>query len=148
VDASGGGPPGTEGEHQIVGIPNLAVTFSNTTIGVQGSCAWDFGDGSTSSSCSNTVEHSYTTRGTYTVTLTVNGQALSRADYVLATCKVPAFAGVRVNSAPGSWSGAGFSASNFTEMSGAGNYKIGYQSLAGGLVNPPGGCDAFIQVGP
>jgi hypothetical protein len=36
-----------------------------------------------------------------------------------------------------------------TFLTGSGNYKIGYQSLAGGLVNPLGGCSgATIQVGP
>lgn len=148
ADSSGGGPPGSDDESQIVGVPNLAVTFYNTTIGVQGLCAWDFGDGATANSCSNTVAHTYTARGTYTVTLTVNGQTLARPDYVLVTCKVPAFSGVRVNSASFAWTSAGFSSGNLTPMSGNGNYKIGYQSLAGGLVNPPGGCGASIQVGP
>ena len=148
ADSWGGGPPGTEGEAQIWGIPNLAVTFHNTTIGTQGSCLWDFGDGETSNSCANTVDHTYTTRGTYTVTLTVDEQAVSRADYIVLTCKVPAFAGVRRNSASSMWTGAGFSSGNFTILDGAGNFKIGYQSLAGGLVHPPGGCEATIQVGP
>jgi hypothetical protein len=36
-----------------------------------------------------------------------------------------------------------------TTRSGVGNYKIGFQSLAGGLVNPPGGCSgATVSVGP
>ncbi len=36
-----------------------------------------------------------------------------------------------------------------TYLPGTGNYKIGYQSLAGGIVNPPGGCaNATVQVGP
>lgn len=148
ADSSGGGPPGSVDENLIVGVPNLAITFYNTTIGVQGSCQWDFGDGASSSSCTNTLEHTYTARGTYTVTLTVNGQTLARADYVLAACQVPAFAGVRVNSASSAWTSAGFSSGNITELPGNGNYKIGYQSLAGGMVNPPGGCDATIQVGP
>ena len=34
-------------------------------------------------------------------------------------------------------------------QSGSGNYKIGYQSTAGGIVNPTGGCSgASITVGP
>lgn len=148
TDASGGGPPGSVDENLIVGIPNLAVTFYNTTTGVQGSCAWSFGDGGTLNNCANTVSHTYTSRGTYNVTLTVNGQTLTRSSYVLVTCKVPAFAGVRKNSASAIWTAAGFSSSNLTALDGSGNYKIGYQSLAGGLVNPPGGCGATIQVGP
>jgi PKD domain len=149
-DASGGGPPGSEFENQIVGADPLTVTFHNTSTGPPASsCDWDFGDGDTTSSCGNDVNHTYTTEGLYTVTLTVDGVSGSRVDFVLVACKVPAFAGVRVNSAPGVWTGAGFSAGNFSTLPGVGNYKIGYQSLAGGLVNPQGGCDgATITVGP
>lgn len=150
ADATGGGPPGSINENQIVGIPTLAVEFSNTSIGSnpQG-CLWDFGDGATSNSCGNTVDHSYTTQGTYNVSLTIDGQQLTRTSYILVGCKVPAFAGVRENNAIGIWTGAGFNSSNMTFLSGTGNYKIGYQSLTGGLVNPSGGCsDARITVGP
>ena len=74
---------------------------------------------------------------------------MTRTDYVSVTCKVPAFAGVRKSDASWVWTNAGFIAGNLTTLPGNGNYKIGYQSLAGGLVNPPGGCyGATIQVGP
>ena len=47
------------------------------------------------------------------------------------------------------WTNAGFASANFSTLAGSGNYKIGYQSLTGGLINPPGGCaGATIQVGP
>jgi hypothetical protein len=147
-DSWGGGPPGSEDENQIWGVPTLAVTFYNTTIGEQGSCRWDFGDGTSSTTCSNSFSHSYTGRGTYTVSLLVDGQTLTRTDYVVVTCKVPAFSGVRSNSATSLWTAAGFSSANIEIVSGTGNYKIGYQSLAGGLVNPPGGCNATIEVAP
>jgi PKD repeat protein len=149
-DASGGGPPGSTNENQIIGIPTLAVTFSNTSIGSnpQG-CLWNFGDGATSNSCGNTVDHSYTTRGTYNVTLTIDGQQLQRSSYVLVGCKVPAFAGVRKNSASTLWTNSGFSSSKISFLTGKSNYKIGYQSLTGGQVNPSGGCSgATITVGP
>lgn len=71
TDASGGGPLGSVDESMIVGIPNLGVTFYNTTTGDQGNCDWSFGDGGTANACSGTVSHTYTTRGLYTVTLTV-----------------------------------------------------------------------------
>jgi len=149
-DASGGGPPGSADEDQIVGVPQLNVIFHNTTVGVSGNCLWTFGDGTTSSSCGATVSKSYSTQGTYDVSLSVNAQpAVTRSAYVFVGCKVPAFAGVRVNSAPGLWTGAGFAAGNFSTLPGVGNYKIGFQSLAGGLVNPPGGCaGASVIVGP
>jgi PKD repeat protein len=148
VDSYGGGPPGSPNEDQVVGIPTLDVSFTNTTSGPQGTCVWTFGDGSQTTSCGS-VSHSYSTRGTYDVTLTIDGQAYTRPSYVLVSCQVPAFAGVRRYSAQTTWANAGFIASNLTTLAGNGNYKIGYQSLAGGMVNPPGGCGgATIQVGP
>jgi hypothetical protein len=149
TDSYGGGPPGSTDENLIVGIPTLSVTFSNTTTGTQGNCTWLFGDGGTLNACSGTVSHSYLSRGTYNVSLTVDGQTVNRSAYVLVGCKVPAFAGVRMASASAAWANAGFAVGNLTTLPGNGNYKIGYQSLAGGLINPSGGCSsATIQVGP
>lgn len=152
LDSYGGGAPASPpdpNENQIVGIPTLTVTFTNTTNGPRTSCVWSFGDGISSTSCSDTVSHSYSTRGTYSVTLIVDLGILTRTNYVLVGCKVPAFAGARKNAASSMWTDAGFAAANLTELPGIGNYIIGYQSLAGGLVNPPGGCSgATIQVGP
>jgi hypothetical protein len=153
-DGSGGGPPGSVDENLIVGIPTLNVTFYNTTTGTNGQCTWDFGDGTRESrACSGSVSHSYTTRGLFSVTLDVDGWGAGRSNYVLVGCKVPAFAGVRRNEAANLWINAGFSSSNLTELPGdpgkEQNYKIGYQSLVGGLVNPSGGCSgAAVTVGP
>ena len=145
TDSSGGGTSGA----QIVGISGLTVTFHNTPTGTQGNCTWAFGDGQTTNACSATVSHSYFDRGTFSVSLTVDGQVVSRSSYVLVSCKVPAFAGVRRYSASATWVSAGFSSSKLTTLNGTGNYKIGFQSLAGGLINPPGGCSgATISVGP
>jgi hypothetical protein len=145
-DGSGGGPPGAVDEELISGISPLTVEFFNTTHG--GHCRWTFGDGETSNSCGHVV-HTYTARGTFSVTLEVDGGVLTRPNYILVGCKVPSFAGVRKNSATTYWVNAGFAAGNLTALDGNGNYKINYQSLAGGLVNPPGGCTAAtIQVGP
>ena len=149
ADGSGGGPPGSTDENLIVGIPTLNITFYNNTTGTWGNCTWTWGDGQTSNSCSATVSHGYTTRGIYSVTLEVDGQTAGRSNYVLVGCKVPSFSGVRKNDASGLWTGAGFSSGNMTFLPGSGNYKIGYQSLVGGLVNPPGGCSgATVTVGP
>lgn len=148
-DSSGGGPPGSTDENLIVGIQTLTITFYNTTTGTQGNCTWTFGDGGTSNACSGTVSHSYVSRGTYSVSLNVDGQTVSRSSYVLVACKVPAFAGVRVNDAGGIWVAAGFASNHFSALDGNGNYKIGFQSLVGGMVNPPGGCSgATVTVGP
>jgi hypothetical protein len=149
-DSYGGGPPGSPDEDQVVGVPTLTITFYNTTTGDQGLCRWTFGDGSTeANACSPTVTHSYYNRGTYTVTLTVDATSATRTGYVLVGCKVPAFAGIHMNSAVTTWQNAGFAWNNLSTLPGSGNYKIGYQSLAGGLVNPPGGCaGATVDVGP
>jgi len=147
ADSSGGGSTGA----QIVGAPTLTVHFYNLTTGASGTnCLWNFGDGGTSSSCASSVYHSYFSRSTYSVSLTMDsGNSKSRSNYVLVACKVPAFAGVRKSSAADVWQASGFSYANIFALTGKGNYKIGYQSLAGGLVNPPGGCSgAVIQVGP
>jgi hypothetical protein len=150
TDFSGGGPSGA----QLVGIPTLAVTFYNTTTGTNGQCTWDFGDGSrVSNACSGSVSHNYTTRGTFTVSLDVDGWSASRSNYVLVGCKVPSFSGVRRNDSEDLWASAGFSRSNYHELPGGPgkeqNYKVGYQSLVGGLVNPLGGCSgASLTIGP
>ncbi|MBU2019278.1 MAG: gliding motility-associated C-terminal domain-containing protein [Bacteroidetes bacterium] len=53
----------------LTGCAPLSVDFSNTTAGSV-NCAWDFGDGSTSSDC-GLVSHLFTNAGTYTVSLVV-----------------------------------------------------------------------------
>jgi PKD repeat protein len=52
--------------------PPLTVSFTNTSTGDYDSCAWIFGDGGTSSTCSNPT-HTYATEGVYAVALTVSG---------------------------------------------------------------------------
>ena len=143
VDSYGGGPPTTPpgpNENQIVGIPGLSVTFTNTTAGAHGSCQWIFGDGGTSNSCANSVNYTYssTTRTTYDVGLSIDGGNLTRTGYVLISCKVPAFSGMQLGAAISAWTNAGFDAQNFSPTNG--NFKVVSQSLAGGLVGPPGGC--------
>ena len=54
------------------GVSPLLAEFTNLSSGEFDTCAWDFGDGSSSSACAD-PSHTYTTHGTYTVTLTVNG---------------------------------------------------------------------------
>jgi PKD repeat protein len=72
----------------------LAVTFTNGSTGDYDTCAWGFGDGSTSGDC-NDPTHVYTTVAAYTPTLTVTGlggtDALTRSHYI--TTYHPARAG-------------------------------------------------------
>ncbi|MCP4544403.1 MAG: PKD domain-containing protein [Chloroflexi bacterium] len=61
------------------GVAPLTVVFSNTSGGVYAASLWAFGDGSTLlttggvTSTLNSPTHTYTTPGSYTVTLTVSG---------------------------------------------------------------------------
>ena len=66
------------------GIRPLTVTFSDTSSGIATSWSWNFGDTGTSSS-QNPV-HTYTTAGTYSVSLTATGpdgtDTLTRTNYI------------------------------------------------------------------
>ncbi|NCF66897.1 MAG: PKD domain-containing protein [Chloroflexi bacterium] len=55
------------------GIAPQKVTFSNGSSGDYDTCAWDFGDGGSSSSCEASVSHTYATGGVFPVSLTVSG---------------------------------------------------------------------------
>ena len=74
----------------FVGTPTtgeypLLVQFTNQSTGDYDTCTWNFGDGSTSTSCGN-VTHTYTTAEAYTVALTVSGpggtDTQTRAQYI------------------------------------------------------------------
>jgi hypothetical protein len=68
------------------------------------------------------------------------------------TCTVPDFAGVKVSNAQTRWSTAGFTTTVQTlpaPPKGASDYKINFQSLVGGTIDPqPSGCNSAITVGP
>lgn len=53
------------------GVAPLTVEFTNTSTGDYDTCAWDFGDGVTSTL--ESPSHTYTAIGTYTVTLSIDG---------------------------------------------------------------------------
>jgi PKD repeat protein len=132
--------------------PNLSVAFTDLSTNGATSWSWTFGDGGTSTQ--QNPNHAYNSAGSYDVTLTVSDGTTSnsqtKADYIVVTdkpCTVPNFAGVRKNKAQAVWDAAGF-VTTVTYAIGQGNYVIGVQSLPGGLANPPGGCNATIQVGP
>jgi PKD repeat protein len=54
------------------GAAPLSVSLTNQSTGDYDTCAWQFGDGATSSDCDDPT-YSYTAAGVYSVTLTVNG---------------------------------------------------------------------------
>jgi PKD repeat protein len=54
------------------GVPPLLVDFIDLSSGDYDTCAWDFGDGNTSTTCAN-PSNEYLSSGVYTVSLTVSG---------------------------------------------------------------------------
>ena len=132
--------------------PSLNVAFTDTSTGGPTTWLWTFGDGATSTSRNPT--HTYSSAGSYDVSLTVSNGTTTNTQtkngfivLVDRPCIVPNFAGTKRNNAQANWAAAGFT-STVTYRAGNGNYTINYQSLPGGQVNPPGGCGAIIQVGP
>ena len=57
----------------LTGVVPLSVTFTDQTAQPETSRTWSFGDGSPTSTASP-ITHTYTNPGTYTATLSVNGQ--------------------------------------------------------------------------
>ncbi len=132
------------------GPPGLQVSFTNLSTGSAPiTYLWTFGDGTTSTATNPTK--TYLNPGVYTVSLRAtdaNGENTQvKTAFVIVECIVPNFAGIRRNDAQSLWSSAGFT-TQVQFRSGRGNYIINYQSLPGGLRNPPGGCNAVIEVGP
>jgi PKD repeat protein len=76
----------------LSGAVPMLVTFTNTTTGTAGTWLWNFGDGTPTSTLQNPT-HSYTTPGTYNVSLTATNDGGShtrtRTNYVAATLAVP-----------------------------------------------------------
>jgi PKD repeat protein len=129
----------------------LVVAFTDTSTGGPTTWLWTFGDGGTANT--RNPSHTYNTAGVFDVTLTVsNGtttNSQTKVGYMIVTerpCTVPNFAGVQKNKVQGIWDTAGFTTP--VAFAPGQNYKIGVQSLPGGLTNPPGGCAATISVGP
>ncbi len=67
------------------GVASLSVDFTNLSTGDFNTCAWNFGDGGTSTSCNN-PSYTYPTAGIYTVILAVNGPGgsnhITRTNYI------------------------------------------------------------------
>lgn len=70
----------------LSGCKPLIVNFSNTSNSSETTCLWNFGDGSTSTSCGD-VSHTYTSTGLFDVSLTLTDEigcegTLTLIDYV------------------------------------------------------------------
>jgi len=70
------------------GAAPLAVTFTNTSTGNITNGFWNFGDSNTTNTTESSLNYTYTTGGTYTVSLTVSGlggsNTSTRSNYIVA----------------------------------------------------------------
>jgi M6 family metalloprotease-like protein len=71
----------------------LATTFHITDLAGIDTCSWTYGDGQTSTACTQDHDHTYQNPGIYTVSLSVNGysgsDSLTRTNYISAS--IPCF---------------------------------------------------------
>ena len=128
--------------------PSIATFTNNSSPGAT-AYLWDFGSGQGTSTLQGPPPHTYSTAGTYSVTLTVTyptGPISVTKSITLgsAVCTVPTFTGVRRNDAAALYLSRGFTGT-VSDKTGApnGNYLIGYQSITGQSQVP---CNSNIQV--
>ncbi len=71
----------------------LTVTFNIANTNYITACSWDYGDGEIGASCAASHTHTYTSAGTYTVSLTVSGpggsDSVIHSNYITATAAPP-----------------------------------------------------------
>jgi PKD repeat protein len=88
------------------GVAPLTVVFTNTSAGGYTASLWNFGDGITSTQSSLT--HTYTEKGSYTVTLAVSGlgemDTLVHPNYVTVSADASPVAPSHLQATPTSWS--------------------------------------------
>jgi PKD repeat protein len=135
----------------VAGTAPLSVTFTNNSTGVNPlTYDWDFGDGSPHVATKNT-SHTYTSQGTFTVTLTVTdadglsnaGTATISVTPAIAMCTVPDFVGQ--NSAANiqqQWDQAGFQTTVIFNPTRPPDYQIKKQDLKKGATKP---CATAVQ---
>ncbi|HDR73582.1 MAG TPA: PGF-pre-PGF domain-containing protein [Methanoculleus sp.] len=72
------------------GTAPLTVRFSNTAVGTPTSLTWDFGDGETDTTSFSSVDHTFASAGTYTVSLNItDGSGYSRTATTITVSEAP-----------------------------------------------------------
>jgi PKD repeat protein len=129
----------------------LTVQFTENSTPGGTSFDWTFGSGE-GNGTGATVSHTYSTPGSYTVTLTVTypvtgTESVSKTNYIsvnVGLCTVPSLNGVKRNNAQAVWTGAGFTGT-VSDGPGApnGNYTILSQSITAASQVP---CSSSVTV--
>lgn len=110
--SGGGGTPPVAGFSgaPLVGFAPLQVTFTDASTGTITNWVWNFGDGqSVTNSTSASVNHTFTTAGNYTVSLTANGPGGTDTKVLsayLQASSTPQLAGVSVSGGNLAFSGS------------------------------------------
>jgi PKD repeat protein len=138
--------------NQSSGNAPLPVNFTDASSPGGTNYAWTFGagEGNASGAALKTTSHTYSTNGTFTVTLTVTYptgpvSVTKTVSVSSSLCTVPNFKNTKRNSADGSWATAGFTGT-LTDGPGGfpnGNYTITSQTTTGASLVP---CNTNIQV--
>jgi PKD repeat protein len=132
----------------------LTVVFTDTSSGSPTAWSWNFGDGVNTTT--QNPSHTYSTAGTYSVTLTVTGpsgtSSVTKPNIItveVGSCTVPNFVGTSTTTAQATWeafppppSGGGFT-TNVNFQQGNLPWTIKSQSLTGGSLVP---CDSNITL--
>jgi PKD repeat protein len=132
----------TSAPNPASGAPGLNVTFADASATGGTSYVWTFGagEGGVTNPTNAPVSHIYNTAGTYTVGLTVTYPTgavtttkIGFVNVAISQCVAPSLNKVKRNSAPGVWSGAGFTGL-VADGPGApkGNYEITTQTVVAG----------------
>jgi len=112
--------------NQTTGPVPFSVQFSDTSSGHPNSWQWNFGDGSANSTLQNPI-HTYTTAGTYSVTLTASNTTCGYSGGITMTNLITAN--------PPSSSCGTISGHKWNDLDGNGDWDIGEHGLSGWTIN-------------
>jgi len=93
ISVTSGAPVANFSGTPTVGVPSLAVTFTDSSTGSPTAWSWTFGDSSTSTA--QNPSHTYTSAGNYTVALTATNaggnNTMTKTNYIMACTEITLF---------------------------------------------------------